>query len=292
MYGLKGGTVAIPSWILIFRWGQLFFAILALAMCAYSLSVYGGGPLQPPLISTIIISGLTLVPILLFTTPLHLAQRKMYDPRIALLMDGFAALYWLATFAALASYQHIFRDWGRRFDRFVFAEAEVCWECRRAWRTGLAATVFSAVNFVLFTLTTLAFLYYYHFHNAGVPAPGIRHSDRGAAAEAAMSDKYSGTSPTTTTTTTAGAAGFAHLQSHHPGQNIDNRYDQYAGPGAGPYEQSGGYGAGSYRNEGLGVGEVPQRHVQPPLSPNKREEGEMEDVPTPAVGAGGDRCGG
>lgn len=93
----------------------------------------------------IIISILTLIPILVLTTPLHLAQRKMYDPRIALLMDGFAMLYWLANFAALASYQNIFRYYGRDF-AVVDIEFEECFTCRRAWRTGLAATVFSAVE--------------------------------------------------------------------------------------------------------------------------------------------------
>ena len=86
-----------------------------------------------------------MVPILLLTTPLHLAQRKTYDPRIALLMDGFAMLFWLSSFAALASYQDIFRYYGRDFRAAELAFV-LCKNCRRAWRTGVAATVFAAIE--------------------------------------------------------------------------------------------------------------------------------------------------
>jgi hypothetical protein len=100
--------------------------------------------LQSPLIALIIISALTIIPILL-TTPLHLAQRKIYDPRIALLLDGFALLYWIAVFAALASYHRIFKYWGLENGAYDFDFA-FCGRCRRAWRTGVAATVFSAIQ--------------------------------------------------------------------------------------------------------------------------------------------------
>jgi hypothetical protein len=87
------------------------------------------------------------VPILLLTTPLHLMQRKFYDPRIALMLDGFAMLYWLAAFTAMACYHDIFRSYGRGFTVFAgdsdFVE---CRSCRKAWRTGTAATVFSAIE--------------------------------------------------------------------------------------------------------------------------------------------------
>jgi len=53
-----------------------------------------------------------ILPILVFTTPLHLAQRRIYDPRIALCMDGIALLFWLGASAALAAYQRIFKDYG------------------------------------------------------------------------------------------------------------------------------------------------------------------------------------
>jgi hypothetical protein len=97
----------------------------------------------------IIISILTVIPILILTTPLHLAQRKIYDPRIALLMDSFAALYWLASFAALASYQRIFKYYGSEYGSHFFQldkDWSICWRCRKAWRTSVAATVFAAVE--------------------------------------------------------------------------------------------------------------------------------------------------
>lgn len=103
--------------------------------------------LQPALIATIIIAVLTIVPVLLITTPLHLMQRKIYDPRIALMLDGFAMLYWLAAFTAMACYHDIFRYYGRSFTVFaVDTDFVACGSCRRAWRTGTAATVFSAVE--------------------------------------------------------------------------------------------------------------------------------------------------
>lgn len=101
--------------------------------------------LQSPLIALIIISILTIVPILLLTTPLHMIQRKVYDPRIALLLDGFALLYWIAVFAALASYHRIYKYWGRANGRFDF-DFDFCGSCRRAWRAGVAATVFAAIQ--------------------------------------------------------------------------------------------------------------------------------------------------
>lgn len=109
--------------------------------------------LQPPLISTLVISCLTIIPVLLLTMPLNLAQRKMYDPRIALFLDDFAMLFWLASFAALASYHHIFRTWGGNIDEVNNYNEAVwiigwrnCWSCRKAWRTGGAATVFAGVE--------------------------------------------------------------------------------------------------------------------------------------------------
>ena len=47
MYMLKGGAVPIPRWILVFRFLQLFFALLIIALISFSLSVNGGGPVSP-----------------------------------------------------------------------------------------------------------------------------------------------------------------------------------------------------------------------------------------------------
>ena len=49
MYMLKGGAVPIPRWILTFRFLQLFFAILIIALISFSLSVNGGGPVSSTL---------------------------------------------------------------------------------------------------------------------------------------------------------------------------------------------------------------------------------------------------
>ncbi|KAF2185059.1 hypothetical protein K469DRAFT_688275 [Zopfia rhizophila CBS 207.26] len=194
MYMLKGGALPIPCWILVVRFLQFFSAVLILGLTAYPLSVYGGGPIQPALIATIIIAILTIIPILVLTTPLHLIQLKVYDPRVALAMDGFAALFWLGALAALASYQRIFRYYGReghrRRDldikvmdmrralrrelelRLIDIEFEECYKCRKAWRTGTAAAWFSVVEFFLFLFTTLMSLYYYHCHMTDIPVPG------------------------------------------------------------------------------------------------------------------------
>lgn len=43
---LKGGAVPLPRWILALRAFQLFFAILIIALTAYGLSIYSGGPVS------------------------------------------------------------------------------------------------------------------------------------------------------------------------------------------------------------------------------------------------------
>ena len=46
---LKGGAVPILRWILVFRFLQLFFAVLIIALISFSLSVDGGGPVSSTL---------------------------------------------------------------------------------------------------------------------------------------------------------------------------------------------------------------------------------------------------
>ncbi|KAH7132079.1 hypothetical protein B0J11DRAFT_577026 [Dendryphion nanum] len=231
-FGLRGGAVQVPRWILILRAFQLFFAILILCLVAYALSVDRGGPLQPPLISTIIIAALTIVPILVLVTPLHLAQRKIYDPRIALLLDGFAMLWWLATFAALASYQNIYRYWGREF-KLLDIQFEVCGRCRRAWRVGVASTVFSVIQFLLFLFSTLIFIYYYHCQLSGHPAPGIQPKTNsfrgptdgrsGCAAGVAGAAGPTGSATTGIATNGTPTGTTAHIGEQHPLKNLSSQ---------------------------------------------------------------------
>ncbi|KAF2710501.1 hypothetical protein K504DRAFT_501765 [Pleomassaria siparia CBS 279.74] len=128
--------------------------------------------IRPPLIATLIISILTVMPILILTMPLYLLQYKIYNARVALLLDGFALLFWLAAFTALASYQDIYRYYGRD-GTIVRFEFDGYSECHSAWRSGVAATVSAAVEFVPFLLTTLASIYYYHCDLVGIAAPGL-----------------------------------------------------------------------------------------------------------------------
>ena len=44
MYLLQGGVVPLPRWTLYFRFFELLFAIVVLALTAYALSEHGGGP--------------------------------------------------------------------------------------------------------------------------------------------------------------------------------------------------------------------------------------------------------
>ncbi|KAF2740479.1 hypothetical protein EJ04DRAFT_518785 [Polyplosphaeria fusca] len=271
MYMLKGGAVPIPRWILIFRFFQLLFAIVVLALTAYALSIGGGGPIQPPLITTIIIACLTILPILILTTPLHLVQRRVYDPRIALLLDGFAMLWWLGTMAALASYQRIFRRYGK--DSVVVNEEFLgCRKCRRAWQSGTAATWFSAVEFFLFLFTTLAFIYYYHCHLAEIPAPGIgrRNTTKTSTAAGRGTSAGVGASAAETSTTpahgnhqhemssiphpTSGQVGYSGPNPPYPTDNetssqpVRNHHQREQRQG-----EYGGYEPGS--NEGYGATE-------------------------------------
>lgn len=144
-YVPKGGPVPVHPWLLAIRFLQFFFAILIIATTAYPLSIDGGGPLKKPLIATLVAAILTIVPILPLTTPLHISQRRLYDPRVALVLDILATLLWLASFAALASYVDIFSDYGRQL-RVVDVVFEVCGKCRSVWRSGVAATVFAAIE--------------------------------------------------------------------------------------------------------------------------------------------------
>jgi hypothetical protein len=142
MLGLKGGAVAVPRWIIIIRALQLIFAILVLALTAYALSIDRGNDLRAPLIATLLISILTILPILLLVTPLHLLQRKYFDPRLSLALYGFALLYWTAAYAAIASYHDLFSYYGKGGGSVL---GLFCTGCRSQWRAGVAATVFSAM---------------------------------------------------------------------------------------------------------------------------------------------------
>ena len=48
MFGLRGGAVGVPRWILGFRIFQLLLAFLIIALTAYGLSIYSGGPVNLP----------------------------------------------------------------------------------------------------------------------------------------------------------------------------------------------------------------------------------------------------
>ena len=64
------------------------------------------------------------------------------------MLDILATLFWLASFAALASYLDIFSDYGRQL-RVVDVVFAVCGKCRSAWRSGVAAAVFSALELLV-----------------------------------------------------------------------------------------------------------------------------------------------
>ena len=49
MFGLKGGAVAVPRWIIGTRALQSMFAIAILALITYALSINGGGPVRASL---------------------------------------------------------------------------------------------------------------------------------------------------------------------------------------------------------------------------------------------------
>ena len=109
---------------------------------------------------------LTLLLVLPLTTPLLLAQRRVFDPRAALALDGAAALFWLATFVVMASYDHAFLGFGsgagggykakraadalpedllRRAYGTSVSYAD-CGRCRAVVRVGLAAAWFAALE--------------------------------------------------------------------------------------------------------------------------------------------------
>ncbi|KAF2441128.1 hypothetical protein P171DRAFT_524094 [Karstenula rhodostoma CBS 690.94] len=208
-YVLKGGPVPVHPWLFGFRFLQALFAVLGIATTAYPLSIDGGGPLKAPLICTIIIAILTLLPVLPLTSPLHISQRRLYDPRIALVLDLVASLLWLASFVALASYLDIFHEYGRAL-KVVDEVFEICGKCRGAWRSGVAAVVFAAIEFLLFLFTTVAFVYYYHCHLAHEPAYGLSEKKY----DTTYGVPYSANAPNT-----SGVATEHHLRSPMDTQN-------------------------------------------------------------------------
>ncbi|KAK7184120.1 hypothetical protein DPSP01_001242 [Paraphaeosphaeria sporulosa] len=192
---LKGGSIPVHPWLLAFRFLQALFAVLIIATTAYSLSIDSGGPFKAPLISTIIIALLTLLSVLPLTTPLHISQRHLYDPRIALVLDLVASLFWLASFAALASYLDIFHEYGKAL-RVVDEVFQICSKCRGAWKSGVAAAVFVVIEFLLFLFTTIAFAYYYHCHLAHEPAYGLSEKKKDSIVhDTTYSIPYSATAP-------------------------------------------------------------------------------------------------
>jgi hypothetical protein len=101
--------------------------------------------LKAPLISTIIIAVLTLLPVLPLTIPLHISQCRLYDPRIALVLDLVASLFWLASFAALVSYLDVFHEYGKALT-VVGETFQICSKCRGAWKSGAAAAAFAIIE--------------------------------------------------------------------------------------------------------------------------------------------------
>ncbi|EON66650.1 hypothetical protein W97_05896 [Coniosporium apollinis CBS 100218] len=154
--------------------------------------VTDGTQIRPALIPTLIIAILTIIPILSLTTVLAPSLRGFHDARAALLADGTATLFWLASFTALACYERIYYnaydigDYYRRkrnlvYDKYSgYARYEDVhyMKAKRVWKTGAAAAWFGGIEFLLFSITTLVFVYCYHHYLAGTSAPGL--GSRGA----------------------------------------------------------------------------------------------------------------
>ncbi|KAJ9645254.1 hypothetical protein H2201_005600 [Coniosporium apollinis] len=154
-----------------------------------------GTQIRPALMPTLIIAILTIIPILPLTTVLAPSHRGFHDARAALLADGTATLFRLASFTALACYERIYYnaydigDYCRRkrdlvYDKYSdYARYEDIryGKARRVWKTGAAVAWFGGIEFLLFLITTLVFVYYHHHHLDGTSAPGLGGRNAGDA---------------------------------------------------------------------------------------------------------------
>ncbi|KAL1623591.1 hypothetical protein SLS56_008231 [Neofusicoccum ribis] len=140
---------------------RLFFALLIVGLTAYALSVQSGSQIRPALILTLIFAVLTVFPIFPFTLPLSTA---LVHPLGTLVSDFLGTLFWLASLVALASYLRVF-SYYRKVESIPWAPGAP--KIARAWRCGVAACVFAALELLLFLVTLKLFAYFYHHHRAG-----------------------------------------------------------------------------------------------------------------------------
>lgn len=88
----------------------------------------------------IITAVLTVVPVFPLTIPL---SKAVVHPVGTLVSDFFATLLWLSSLVALASYLRIY-NYYRKVENIPFAPGAP--RIARAWRCGVAACVFAAIE--------------------------------------------------------------------------------------------------------------------------------------------------
>ncbi|KAF4309181.1 hypothetical protein GTA08_BOTSDO02839 [Botryosphaeria dothidea] len=161
IFGVRHNPVLLPTWFPAIRATQLFFALLIIGLTAYSLSMHSASPIHPALVLMIITAVLTVVPVFPLTIPL---SKAVVHPVGTLVSDFFATLLWLSSLVALASYLRIY-NYYRKVENIPFAPRAP--RIARAWRCGVAACVFAAIELLLFLATLKIFAYYYHHHQVG-----------------------------------------------------------------------------------------------------------------------------
>ncbi|KAL1304782.1 hypothetical protein AAFC00_003715 [Neodothiora populina] len=173
---------AIPKWHLGLRALQFLLAALVLGLLSYSEHVYRGTSIQRGYILGLIVATMTLI-----FLPLTFLYRKLaFKPIAGFIGDFLPMLLWLVTMAVLASYSHMYRPsfssifsssdpYRNTYNDFELdalnkrhssvgprGTSSYVNRPRRAWACGATAAAFSGLEFLLFLLTTLLYLRYYH----------------------------------------------------------------------------------------------------------------------------------
>ncbi|OJD32720.1 uncharacterized protein BKCO1_3600015 [Diplodia corticola] len=171
LLGTRQSAMAVPPWFSALPAAQLVFAVLVLGLTAYALSAHSESQIRPSLVLTITTAVLTILLIFPVTIPI---PAMAIHPLGTLIANFIGILLWLASLVALASYLRIF-SYYRKVERIPWAPGAP--HIAAAWRCGVAACVFAAIELLLFLATFKLFGYFYHHHRAGTqPHKGLLHS--------------------------------------------------------------------------------------------------------------------
>lgn len=192
-------VVAMPRWVLGLRIAQAVLALLILALVAYSYSQLGVTFIGASYILNMVASIFTFI-VLAYITFSALFLPKLYNMWAVLALEIFMVIFWLISFAVLASHSanlifiSSYDDYYYYYKRDLAARSVPGFT---PWDTGAAAAGVGGLQFILFIVTLVLFSVHLHRHRkgavtsteapalAGAPAPVTQETKYGAAPVAA-----------------------------------------------------------------------------------------------------------